>query len=270
MAAPSPFDALAETYDSDFSLSAIGGMQRDRVWSFLTPLLEGTGSPLKILEINCGTGDDAMQMAAMGHTIIATDASEQMIWKAKEKMSGSVHPNSIEFVVCPFDQLATVFEGQQFNLIFSNFGGLNCISKDYLKKLGKDLATLIAPGGKLLVVLMGRCCIWEIFYYGIRGKFKTASRRMNATVNFRVNDSSMPVYYYSPAGLKRVFSPSFTLLEKYPVGLFIPPSYLEKKFTGKQNHLKKLERRENKFGYSFLSSFADHYCAIFKTGEVHS
>ena len=129
MLAPSPFDALAETYDADFTASAIGRMQRSRVWFFLTPILNKAGRSLKILEINCGTGDDAIKMAAMGHTITATDASASMIQKAKEKMNRSSNPSAVEFIICPFDQLENVFAYEKFDLVFSNFGGLNCIDK---------------------------------------------------------------------------------------------------------------------------------------------
>ena len=75
----SPFDTLAETYDADFSSSAIGLMQRKRVWKWLVPLLNESGRSLNILEINCGTGEDAIRLASMGHRVIATDASAAMI-----------------------------------------------------------------------------------------------------------------------------------------------------------------------------------------------
>ena len=80
------FDILAQNYDADFTSSAIGRLQRNRVWSYLNPIIKEAGRPLKILEINCGTGDDAIQLATMGHRVIATDSSAGMIEKAKEKI----------------------------------------------------------------------------------------------------------------------------------------------------------------------------------------
>jgi hypothetical protein len=55
------------------------------------------------------------------------------------------------------------------------------------------------------------------------------------------------------------------LLEKRPVGLFIPPSYLEgtiKKRLSLFNKLKKLEKNIN--GLPLSSSFADHVYLLFK------
>jgi len=103
-------------------------------------------------------------------------------------------------------------------------------------------------------------------YYSFRTKFKTAFRRFKKFVAFNISDSKMSVYYYSPGQLKKIFAPRFIVEKKLPVGLFIPPSYLENKITARR--LEKLSDRENKFGYSFLSGFADHYCNILKR-SVH-
>jgi len=264
MLAASPFDKLAETYDHDFTRSLIGQAQRKRVWKFLLPLLTDIDRPLNILEINCGTGEDALRLASLGHNVIATDASEAMITKAKAKAGIT---KGVQFYACAFDQLKNSFRGQKFDLVFSNFGGLNCIDKNALVKLGDELGSMLRSDGKLFVVVMGRCCVREIVHFGIRGKLKTAFRRFKQNTNFFVNGNSMRVYYYSPAELKALFGPVFMLLQKQPIGLFIPPSYLEERFTGDEIKLERLEKKEDKFGSSSLSSFADHYCAIFrKTG----
>jgi len=88
-------------------------------------------------------------------------------------------------------------------------------------------------------------------------------RRFKRTVNFSVNGQSMPVYYYSPAALKTAFSPNFKLLQKQPVGLFIPPSYLGNRYAADGKKLDRLEKKEERFASSSLAGFADHYCAIF-------
>ena len=264
----SAFDILAETYDADFTTSSIGRLQRQRIWSFLYNLLMVKEKPLNILEINCGTGTDAIQMAAMGHRVLATDASAAMIKKAEEKISGAKQHSSIRFEVCSFAELKNNYTAEKFDLVVSNFGGLNCISEEEIKQLAGDLSLLLKPGGRLFLVLMSRFCLWELIYFGFRGRLKTAFRRFNKPVSFRVNGHSVSVYYYTPQRIKKIFYPLFKLVSKQPAGLFIPPTYLEKKFAGKTKWLNRLERLEKRFGYSFLSSFADHYCIIFKKEEI--
>ena len=260
----SPFDILAKTYDADFTVSSIGQLQRERVWYYLNSLLKEMGSSLNILEINCGTGEDALRLASMGHKVVATDASEAMIEQARSKYNN----NAVEFITCSFQNLATQFTGQKFDLILSNFGGLNCIDIEAMKKLSSDLSNLTTTKGKLFFVLLSDRCIWEMMHYGIRGKFKQAFRRFKKTVDFKVDNEVMPIHYYSPSKLKLSFSSDFSLEKNFPVGLFIPPSYLEKKFTNRTKRLERLTKLEYKFGYASLARFADHFCCTFQKSII--
>ena len=266
MLAQSPFDILAETYDADFTLSQIGKLQRNRVWKFLNTVLQTCDRPLKILEINCGTGEDALRLAAQGHTVIATDDSEAMIEKAQQKLAGSkIRSNQIEFIQCSFNELKQNFQNEKFDLVFSNFGGINCINEAEVTKLGNDLSSIINSNGYLFLTVMSRFCLWETFYYLIKGKLNTAFRRQKKFIRFNVNGSSMPVFYYSPRDLRKLVQSKFKLVETYPVGLFIPPSYLEKQFLNRRHWLNKLNSWEERLGkYSMFSLVADHYSIILK------
>jgi SAM-dependent methyltransferase len=262
----SPFDILAETYDSDFTKSSIGKLQRKRVWRVLTPILQSYNRPLKILEINCGTGEDALHFAEMGHSVIATDASEVMIEKSRRKLKASkFSKDQIKFVQCSFGGVADHFKNEKFDLVFSNFGGINCIDENAVKQLSKDLSSIIALNGYLFLTVMSRLCLWEIVYYSFKRKFSSAFRRRKKSVLFRINSSSMPVFYYSPQDLKKLFQSEFKPVQTYPVGLFIPPSYFEKQFLNRRHWLNRLNRWEEIWGkYSLFSSLADHFCIVLK------
>lgn len=265
MLAQSPFDILAETYDADFTQGEIGKLQRKRVWKLLNKVLNLYDRPLKILEINCGTGEDALQLASMGHTVIATDASEIMIEKAQQKLYASgVNSKYIYFMQCSFDELEQNFKNEKFDLVFSNFGGLNCITENEIEKLSDTLSSVTNSNGYLFLNIMSSCCLWEILFYLLKGKSKTAFRRRKKSVLFNVNDSSMPVYYYSPRHIKKLFQHNFKPVQTYPVGLLIPPSYLEKQFANRKHWLSRLNRLEENFGSSLFSSFADHFCIVMK------
>ena len=162
-----PFDMIAKNYDTDFTNSAIGKLQRSKVWACLEPLLNERQRPLNILEINCGTGQDALQLAGIGHSVVATDASPAMIVIAKEKLQEQ-HPGiaqQLQFIVCPFASLHEKLAPQKFDLVLSNFGGLNCISKKEIIELGQQLFSLLNEKGRLVVTVMGNCCLWEMIHY---------------------------------------------------------------------------------------------------------
>ena len=78
------FDTLAAEYDLQFTTSLVGREQRRCTRKWLSRVVAGQNK-LQILEINCGTGEDALWLSKMGHEVIATDQSPAMIAKAKQK-----------------------------------------------------------------------------------------------------------------------------------------------------------------------------------------
>ena len=72
------FDQIASSYDETFTYTEIGKKQRNIVWDYLKRTLPAD-TQLDILELNCGTGEDALFLANIGHSVTATDASEEML-----------------------------------------------------------------------------------------------------------------------------------------------------------------------------------------------
>ena len=62
------FDTLAERYDDMFTNSLICRAQRDAVWSMAIRTFRRGD---RILELNCGTGEDALFLAHHGITVLA-------------------------------------------------------------------------------------------------------------------------------------------------------------------------------------------------------
>ncbi len=253
-----PFDSVATLYDDVFTNSAIGKLQRKRVHHFLKKYLSNSRK-LEILEINCGTGEDALWLKSMGHDVLATDASAKMIEmaNAKNKMPG------LTFEVCTFDNSINKFQDRQFDMIFSNFGGLNCIDGYEMKKNSEHFSYLLKPKGKLIAVVMGRKCVWEAIYFALKLNFKNIRRRQNEMETLvKVGNYFQKTFYYSPKELTSHFSKNFHLGSKSPVGIALPPSYLEPFFKNKYWLLRILYIKECLLPFSFFSNYADHYFAV--------
>jgi ubiquinone/menaquinone biosynthesis C-methylase UbiE len=259
------FDALAEAYDSSFVESLTGQAQRRMTHKWLQPVWAGrTG--LHILEINCGTGTDAMWLAEQGHIVTATDASAAMINQAQQKAMVTSQLHQLRFQKCAFDELHTVFDGQQFDCIFSNFAGLNCVLPEDMRSLAKHLYSLLRPGGYLAVVLFGKYCAWEICYYLLKAQPKQAFRRWtNKQVMVPLTPAiQQPVYYYSTKHLVRLLAP-LQLVYKKPVGLFIPPSWAEGLMQQHPRLYRSLRQLEHSLGgASLFSELADHSFILLK------
>ena len=265
MSKTTTFDVLAGTYDAGFVNSLIGQAQRSISYKWLRPVLSGkTGRQL--LEINCGTGTDAIWMAQKGHYVTATDASPAMVDQAKRKSAITPLPHQPAFQTCSFDSLQSTFQGRQFDGIVSNFAGLNCVSPAGMKILAQQLQELLRPGGYLAIVLFGKYCLWETMYFLLKAQPKLAFRRWTTKevlvpLTAKVQQ---PVYYYSIKAFARLLTP-LQLIEKRPVGLCIPPSWMEGYMQQHPRFYHTLMQWEEKIGgASFATSLADHSFMLFK------
>ena len=256
------FDVLAADYDTSFSQSLTGQAQRQVSRAWLQAFLANKGM-LRILEINCGTGEDALWLASLGHTVIATDQSAHMIREAREKTSPDANPI---FMTCSFDELATILRHERFDLVFSNFAGLNCISPAQLTVLNRDLQQLLADDGHVAAVIFGKYCWWETCYYLLKADGRNAFRRWTRKpVMAKLTASvSQPVFYYSIRRFMKSMK-QFLLIEKRPVGLFVPPSYMEYSMRRHKRVFGLLVRLERLVQHvSFCSALADHTYLLLK------
>lgn len=253
------FDSIAVEYDDVFTRSWIGQQQRAQVWRFLEKNIHVERENV-ILELNCGTGEDACMLAEKGHKVVATDISEFMIEQAKLKQrERSI--NRLELILTDMKSVASLFGNERFDLIFSNFGGLNCLSPTEIKLLSQDLAGLLQKPGKIILVVMSRKCIWEKFYFYFKG-MKSQAQRRNSPGAVRVNlgKSEQKTWYYSPEEISNLFKEHFKKEKARAIGLFVPPSYLEPGIRNKnflKIMLKGLDRIFSSF--PFFANYGDHF-----------
>ena len=226
-----PFDALADTYDQTFTFSRIGRAQRGEV----TREMDRVFRPgQRVLEINCGTGVDALHLATRGVAVLACDVAPRMIEVARQRadkarLEGHLQA-PIEFRVLAIERIgllrAASFDAQ-FDGALSNFSGLNCVAE--LSAVARDLAMLLKPGARVVLCLFGGFCAWEVLWYLGHGNPGKAFRRLrtgNALVKLAVGED-VPVRYFSVRELCRRFSPHFRLESWKGVGVAVPPTYME-------------------------------------------
>src|SRR5580658_219252 len=96
------FDAMASTYDSKFTATRIGTMMRRAVWARCAARF-APGS--RILEMNCGTGEDALWLAQRGVQVLATDVSPAMLRLAQDKLAASPSRVSATFRRLAWEEL---------------------------------------------------------------------------------------------------------------------------------------------------------------------
>ena len=267
MSQSQPFDHVAQDYDATFTETQTGKLQRQQVYKNLSQILQDTDIQ-DVLEINCGTGVDAAWMARNGKTVLATDISSEMVSVAQ--MKAKRLPVEVQQRLDFECQSITDLDlDRSYDLVFSNFGGLNCLSPEELKTFLAKSSSLVRPGGWLVLVIMGRFCWWETLYFSLKGQFATAWRRISRTPSIaRLEDnSSIPTWYYSPSDILRNLEP-YTRPVIRPIGFFTPPSYLEPFFQKRPRLLGMLDRLESVVnGWSWAAWGSDHYYLAVKRGE---
>jgi ubiquinone/menaquinone biosynthesis C-methylase UbiE len=218
------FDRIAETYDATFTNSAIGSAQRRSVWK---EIVRNFTAGQRILEINCGTGVDALNLAMRGVHVIACDSAPQMIAVAKLRADHAATPATVEFRVLANEQIGMLRNEGPFDGVLSNFSGLNCVADPSF--LAYELAQLVRKRSRLVLCLFGCFCIWETVWYLTQGNLRKAVRRVRqgagpAVLSVR---SETTVWYHTVRHMKKTFHPYFRLVGWKGVGVTVPPSYLE-------------------------------------------
>jgi ubiquinone/menaquinone biosynthesis C-methylase UbiE len=254
------FDEVAIQYDETFTHTQIGSVLRRFVWDYLDFVLPDNKS-LTILELNCGTGEDAIYLAGKGHQVVATDISSEMVRVVENKIVGLETGKKIHTLQCDMKDISQHFDPRSFDLVFSNFGGLNCLSRDELVGLSSDLANLLKRNGRFIGIVMSNFCLWESLYFTAKLKFKEVFRRItNKSLMVKVGSEEVETWYYAPGSFNKLFSSQFEQIAIDPIGFFLPPSYLEPFFQSRKKWLDRLIKMESKVNRIPLLAFmADHF-----------
>lgn len=246
----SDFDQAAVVYDQTFTFSCVGKTQRDQVWQYVSQLQIQSGH--KVLEINCGTGEDAARWLKAGYRITATDLSSGMIAVSKNN-----HPE-IDFQVLNMLDIDTLKES--YDILFSNFGGVNCLSATELHSLFRKAAVSETIRERMILVVMGKKCLWDRFYQLFKGRFRSIFRRnTKQPVIVHVDGTDVNTWYYSPKEIRQMAAPYFTVETIRPIGLFVPPSYLAPFFEKRPRLFSFLKRADQFLSFGFMADYADHF-----------
>jgi ubiquinone/menaquinone biosynthesis C-methylase UbiE len=240
LAAAAAFSKQAPIFDELYAGDIIIQYKRKRVRDHVLRYLQPESN---ILELNAGTGDDAVFFAQQGHRVHATDISDIMQHMLKEKIKLQDLQGSVSTELRSFTDLKHLFNRGPYDLIFSNFAGLNCTDK--LQEVLHSFNGLLKPGGLVTLVILPKFCLWE-FSLMFRGKFKTAFRRMAGKkgAQAHIEGEFFRCWYYNPSFIKASLESSFTVVSIEGLCTLVPPSYIEKfaeKHPGTYNYLQKKE-----------------------------
>jgi ubiquinone/menaquinone biosynthesis C-methylase UbiE len=210
------FSRTAEKYDSFAEDHPHLTWMRNKVYSHVgRHIAQGA----RILELNAGTGADAVQLAQRGYFIHATDIAPGMLKRLQEKVDHLRLHDRVTMEQRSFLSLENTM-GAPFEAVFSDLGGLNCIPD--LTPVIQQLPKLLKPGGIVTWVLMSHICLWELAEV-FRGNFSLAFRRFSrGKVPAKLEGLGFDVYYFSPRQVIRWFGDSFELVALEGLSVITP------------------------------------------------
>jgi SAM-dependent methyltransferase len=235
------WNAAAETYEQKFSGTTVGRARRQAVWCDLERVFK---SGERILELNCGTGIDAVFLAGKGVHILACDIAPRMIELAQDLAAQAELADPPDFRVLPTENLAALAQEDRFDGAFSNFSGLNCV--DDLSQVAQDLGRLLKPRARFLICMMGRFVPWEIVWFLAHGKPRRAFLRLREDRTSYAGTPWLTIQRPTVAQITKQMEPAFRLLRWKGIGITVPPSYSEhlaSRFPKLINRLAGLDQR---------------------------
>lgn len=236
------FTRQSVVFDELYADNTIIRYKRDRVREHVLQYLSAGAN---ILELNAGTGEDAMFFARSGFRVHATDISPGMQQQLKQKAQTNQLEHLITNETCSYTGLAQLKNKGPYDLIFSNFAGLNCT--DELDRVLASFEGLLSQGGIVTLVILPKFCLWETLLV-FKGKFRTAFRRLFSKNGRKahVEGTFFKCWYYSPSYIVKRLKNNFRLLDVEGLCTIVPPSYLEGFAEKHPRMFNVLKEKENK------------------------
>jgi ubiquinone/menaquinone biosynthesis C-methylase UbiE len=211
------YNRNADKYDEFIENNPNLARMRGRVYRFVTTRLP-MGS--RILDLACGTGTDAVWFAQNGYSVHGVDISGEMLERAKKKAKNLGLRDRLSFEQLSYTELKNA-NLDSFDLTFSNFGGLNCVSDMTL--VADSVRPLLKRNARVIWALMPPFCLWESAML-LRGHFGLATRRFSGQSTVHKEGLDYPVYYYTPSQVAKAWGRDFRPESIEALSVITPPA----------------------------------------------
>ncbi len=216
------FDAFAAHYDDLVEPNPLHAHLRRRSLAWL----EQAFSPgMRVLEIGCGTGTEALHLARCGVEVTAIDISEEMVRNAERRAREADLHDRIHVLNASSAEIGARFGKAAFDGAYASFGALNCGPR--LDEVAQALAFVLKDGGVFAMSVISRPCAWEIMAGTIGLNPRKGFRRLHdPTVMDLAPGAPLEIHAYSERDLRKAFSPSFRIERLEGWLVVLPPPYL--------------------------------------------
>lgn len=196
---PKLFKTAAPLHGEGVDLSPVSRYHRDRVRSYLLKSVLPQSRQMSILNLGCGTGNDAMWLASLGHRVLAVDDCPEKLAEAKSRPLKEA--DQIQFAELDVNSCSADSFTSEFDLLLCGSEVVNRSAPEGLRRLAVAATSWVRPGGRALLVTTSR----------------TPTR-------IPVNDA--PLWFHEPREIAQYFSPAFVAIRLRTLTVVMPePHY---------------------------------------------
>ena len=219
-----------------------------------------------LLEIGCGTGSEAIQIAKTVRGILATDISPEMISLLKRKVEALGLQSRIQTMQVGASSISLAADrlpGGSTRVAYSFNGALNC--EPGIREVPAELSKVISPGGYFVCSIRNSFCLSEALAHGLVLQMDKLAPRKKQPIMVSVGGRDIPSYYYRPSEFVRFFRPHFAAKRIMGLPAILPPAYLSDLYFRARRVLSILERTETAAAASFpFNRFGDQTLFVFR------
>lgn len=263
------FDRAARLYDAMYGPADEQGhgnllmdWLRAEHLSVLRDLLPDGAS---VLDIGCGTGEEALALVRDGYSVLGIDISPAMIRQAQTK--AAVHGIRLGFGVRAMaaGQLASLDERGPFQGAYASLGTLN--TEPDLPAVARALHALLEPGAPFVATVMSRRCLFEIVRSVRRLAPRSTLDRSGEWSESRAGAGGVvaPVRFYAPGAFAAPFSPYFSVESVRAFPLWLPPVHLHELYRAAPDHYARAKRWDARMrSWPGFRAWGDHFLMVLR------
>ena len=259
------FDEIASSYDDETCQNPIFQSMRKTNLEYLMGTIQRGD---RVLEIGCGTGQEAIALAKSGVRVVATDVSPLMLEETRKKADlQGVGLETFNLPAGGLSELEETYGRDHFDCVYSSFGALNC--EPDLGIVDAQLARLLKPDGVLVASVMNKYALFEIISNLALLRTGKAFQRMSSPVSAPIGKGmKVEVRYYTPRGFASCFR-HFEVEDSRALGIFMPPPYADDIVRGRKRLLRTLNGIDEGICRIWpFNGLGDH--TLIKMRKVHS